>query len=138
MPEDNDAHMSPPVPVHRNLVGVDVEMVASSAWLQPAPERESVATFQFYNGEGEAEVVALEAARTPNPLRSLAAALVVFADQLDRTGVVPLGIHVRTVYCSFGQTLERRVARVTTSVRGVRREWIDQHAGTSEKAESDG
>lgn len=128
-------YAQPPAPV-RGLERADVILTGRTTWAQTVPDQLEDATTRFGEIPTEAEVyqnIANQAVAVANPVRELALALTRFADQLDRQGVVPLGIHVCTehlqpatmMYWDYAQV--PRVAHVVTTVRGVRREWIEQH-----------
>lgn len=124
-------YAAPPTPI-RGLEYVDVVLTGRRTWRQPAPDQLTANSHEGRMLEPDQlqRVVAADAAKVTNPVRDLAAALVEFADQLDSQGVVPLGIHVCTAHSQSPSQFywdTGHVAQVVTTVRGVRREWLDQH-----------
>lgn len=118
----------PPNPVLFLDRFVDASHTSRFTWTQPAS---GVSRRTEGSNVDEVRRIAAETTRaTPNPLRELAAALLTYADLLDRQGVVPLGVHMCTTYQSLPEHRmylddNAEVAAVTTTVRGVSREWVD-------------
>ncbi|HEX3781681.1 MAG TPA: hypothetical protein VHX38_18620 [Pseudonocardiaceae bacterium] len=131
---------APPVPIHR-IDRADMVITSRTTWTQTAPEHTVVDNGIVMDDTEIHRVIAREASATPNPIRDLAAVLTRFADQLDTQGVVPLGIHVCTAHVpdhsTFAYSYEPRlIAQVVTTIRGVRREWIEQHHAVAEPAQA--
>jgi hypothetical protein len=132
---------APPVPI-RCIDRADMVITSRTTWTQTAPERTLIENGIAMDDTEIQRVIAQEAAATPNPIRDLIALLTRFADQLDAQGVVPLGIHVCTAHVgepgAYAYSYEPRpIAQVITTIRGVRREWIEQGLGDTQPADTE-
>lgn len=131
------AHPPMPLPLD-HPEGPQPLMTSQWVWIQPPPDFEAIPPDSNRMTPHESATIV---EGRGNPLRQLAAELLTAADQMDRDGVVPVGINVQTEYIvPYSSVLGRdrvlhkaKCAVVVFTTRGVRREWLDANRAVIER-----